>query len=168
MTYIEKLEALAATHKEGVTPSPEEFVIANQKLHESAYPLRCHVCGRRGEYKKEVTLSDGKTKVLGAFCDCGAYKGPVVATPEESYRANKKSPLVHKEPVEKPQSRQLTPDERFRFMSKAARLGADEHELRCDLAGLGEELETCTLATAKIVIRDIEARRSKHATEVYQ
>ena len=184
-----------------------EFARRTQKLFDEAYPLRCTACGRREEKWRPVTLSDGKTAVTGAYCPCGAYKGPVAASPMETYRAMQEvhalprgtreqmaesgpaaigsvaaealrdestiprrpatptSVAMSAEPAERPRpNRTLTPEERMRFMSRAAALGCDEHRLRADLAAHGEEPEECTLHVASAVIRELEAEREEVAS----
>ena len=70
------------------TPIPAN-VAANQALYEQTYPLPCSACRRTEEEHRPHQLSDGRTMVVGCYCRCGAYKGPAIASPLESWRAQR-------------------------------------------------------------------------------
>ncbi len=158
-----------------------EFAERTQVLFDKVYPLPCTACGRREEERRPVTLSDGKTVIVGAYCACGAYKGPVPASPMEAYRALQ---TVHALPRGSREALAacdtaaigdvvsgvlagrdpLPPERRFKFMSIAAEMGATELRIRADLAALaGETLESCSYEGAQTVLRALRAEQRGEA-----
>lgn len=171
----------------------EEFARRTQVMHDAAYPLVCPLCGRREEERRDHTLSDGRTVVVGCYCRCEHYKGPAIASPMENHRASQAVRALSRGPRperssggpesvgdlarelvvpahpatpthvaasspdrERP-SPPLSPERRFSFLSACAKLGADEHRIRCELAARGEELEECSEAASTAVYRQFKS-----------
>ena len=156
-----------------------DHVKREQERYDRVYPLPCEACGRREEEHRPLVPTGSKVTYLGAWCPCGAYKGPVVERPEDTYRRSRKfaSPppsqteaTVPPRPAtptsvaeiasaldrERPRH-PLSPERRFAFMEACAKLGADEHRIRCELASHGEELETCSDEASRAVYRALRA-----------